>query len=388
MICTQLKNLNMVFSALPHTSPYTEARDVQIEDFQYQGAATVPNPTTQSSDRDSAILHHPEAQKFLTFNPVSAGTSPCCAAVRLEAKQKNEQFLAAAQAVPLASCSLRNELHAELREIPGGFFEMGARKATYAGDFDAPRRKVHVSPFLISPVTVTNAKFARFIAATGYRTVAETEGWSFVFHMLLDDPSAHPEHPPGIHWWRCVKNASWQNPEGQGSNWRDRAHHPVTHVAWFDALAYTRWAGLRLPLESEWERAARGRLKNMKFPWGNTLVPKSGHAMNVWQGTFPYLNTVEDGYLGTAPVDEYQPNDFGLYNMTGNVWEWVEDSYCARPGTDHDFVGPPESLPRVQRGGSFLCHASYCSRYHVHSRTRNAPDSSTSNTGFRVATDI
>ena len=300
-------------------------------------------------------------------------------------------LVAAARDVSRAGPDVVSELRARLRPIPGGIFEMGARRSTFPDDLDSPRRKVRVSPFLISPTAVTNAEYARFAAETGYRSVAEREGWSYVFHLLLADPSRHPVHPPGLTWWRQVEGAHWAAPEGPGSDWRDRSDHPVTHVAWFDALAYATWAGLRLPREAEWERAARGGLARRKFPWGDRLVPDDGFAMNTWQGDFPHENTAEDGFVGTAPVTAFRPNGYGLHNMTGNVWEWVQDYFGPRPRPgklpETDPAGPAEGHARVQRGGSFLCHVSYCDRYHVHSRTRNDPDSSTSNSGFRVAAD-
>lgn len=322
----------------------------------------------------------------MTDDPTPTG---CCAGARGETTR--HPYEDRARAVPPADKAASDALRARLTEIPGGNFEMGARKSTYADDLDSPVRKVKLDPFLISPTTVSNSEYARFAEATGYQTVAEVEGWSVVFHLLLPDPALHPDHPPGLPWWRRVDGAHWAAPEGPGSDWRDRADHPVTHVAWFDALAYCTWAGLRLPTEAEWERAARGGLSRKKFPWGNRLEP-DGHAMNIWQGDFPHRNTAEDGFLGTAPVDAYEPNGYGLYNTTGNVWEWVVDRYGPRPAPgrlpERNPTGPAEGWPRIQRGGSFLCHASYCERYHVHSRTRNEPDSSTSNAGFRVATSL
>lgn len=298
----------------------------------------------------------------------------------------------AALSVPKADAETQARLRAELVQIPGGIFEMGARKSTYPADQDSPRAKVKLSPFLIAPHAVSNARFAAFVQATGYVSVAEREGWSFVFHLFLDDPANWPVSPPGLPWWRKVEGACWAAPRGPGSDWSEISDHPAVHITWSDALAYCTWAGLRLPREAEWERAARGGLARMKFPWGNALTPGGVHRMNIWQGAFPGSNSAEDGYAGTAPVDAYAPNGYGLYNMTGNVWEWVADYFgpLPRPAKTPvlDPSGPASGDWRVQRGGSHLCHASYCDRYHVHSRSSNDPDSSTGNAGFRVASDI
>ena len=315
----------------------------------------------------------------------ATGAKGCC--IPSATELSDHDWMADAKAVAPAPADIQAELRAKLLEIPGGFFEMGTRKGTYPADLDSPRVKVKVSPFLISATTVTNAEFARFVAASGYRTVAEVWGWTFVFHLMLDDATRWPETPPGLPWWRKVDGACWSAPTGPGTTWQDKPDHPAVHIAWYDALAYCQWAGLRLPTEAEWERAARGGLERKKFPWGNAMTPNGEFAMNTWQGDFPNYNTAEDGYLGTAPVTAFSPNGFGLYNCTGNVWEWVQDWFgSTRPnGPARDPQGPESGRARVQRGGSYLCHASYCDRYHVHSRTQNDPDTSIGNCGFRVA---
>ncbi len=288
-----------------------------------------------------------------------------------------------------ASDDLAARVAALLVPLKGGFFDMGAAQGRYPDDRDSPPRRVFVSPFALGRTPVTARLFADFVAESGYRTTAETEGWSFVFHLLLADPAGYPEHPVRTPWWRAVGGASWAAPEGPGSRWQDRPDHPAVHLSWFDAQAMAGFTGTRLPTEAEWEYAARGGLKGRKFPWGNDLVPASGHRHNVWQGDFPHYNSGEDGFVGTCPADHYAPNGFGLYTMTGNVWEWTATNFGPLPGggalPPRDPQGPAEGPGKVIRGGSHLCHDSYCERYQVHSRTHNTPDSSTGHMGMRLA---
>ncbi len=258
----------------------------------------------------------------------------------------------------------------------------------YAGDGETPDHPVTVDPFAIASRAVTNAEFRAFVAASGHRTEAEAFGWSFVFAGFLPDRIPDTRSVPAAPWWRQVHGATWNHPEGPGSDLDGRADHPVIHVSWNDAIAYCAWTGTRLPTEAEWEFAARGGSEAGHFWWGNDLNPGGKHRMNVWQGKFPDRNTRADGHMGTAPVDAYGPNGFGLYNVTGNVWEWCADwfgadYYAASP--EHNPPGPDSGTHRVMRGGSYLCHKSYCNRYRVDSRSANTPDSSTGNLGFRVA---
>jgi formylglycine-generating enzyme required for sulfatase activity len=266
---------------------------------------------------------------------------------------------------------------------------MGTEDADgFPGDGEGPVREVHLSPFAIDATTVTNAAFARFVADTHYRTDAETFGWSFVFYKLLSDEvlATRPQLVVEAPWWCALPGARWNHPEGPESDLSGRMDHPVVHVSWNDAVAYCRWAGKRLPTEAQWEYAARGGLGQKRFPWGDELRPDDEHRCNIWQGRFPDENTLEDGYLGTAPARSFQPNGFGVYNMAGHVWEWCADWFSADfhlTGPRTDPAGPPAGTARVMRGGSFLCHHSYCNRYRVAARYQNTPDSSTSNTGFR-----
>lgn len=257
--------------------------------------------------------------------------------------------------------------------IPGGTFLMGS-DAGYPADREGPVREARVDPFYLDPHAVSNARFAAFAKATGYQTDAERYGWSFVFQAFLRPEVVRAAAAvSAAPWWVRVDGASWRSPEGPGSSVAARQNHPVVHVSWADANAYCEWAGRRLATEVEWERAARGGLDQKTYPWGDELTPRGRHRCNIWQGRFPDLNTGEDGFLGTAPVSAFGPNAYGLYNMSGNVWEW-----CADPFSDGS---------RVIRGGSYLCHASYCHRYRVAARTGNTPDSSTGHMGFRCARD-
>jgi formylglycine-generating enzyme required for sulfatase activity len=237
---------------------------------------------------------------------------------------------------------------------------------------------------------VTNAQFADFVAATGYVTDAERWGWAFVFGGLLPDDFPPTRAVASAPWWRQVHGADWAHPEGPQSDTRGREDHPVVQVSWNDAVAYCGWAGLRLPTEAEWEYAARGGLAGHHFPWGDELEPNGEHRMNVFQGTFPGDNRGDDGYLGTAPVAAFPPNGFGLHNVTGNVWEWCADWFAADAYRHHGAAnptGPASGTRRVMRGGSYLCHASYCHRYRVDARSANEPDAGTGNLGFRPAAD-
>jgi len=317
--------------------------------------------------------------------------SGCCAPASKRTEADLDQAgQRVSQIAPMANGASEVASNERMISLPGGEFLMGT---DYAGGFpqdgEGPVRRVAVSPFQIDAFPVTNEDFAAFVDATGYRTEAEVFGWSFVFwshipegrrdELIEDTVAAAP-------WWCKVPGAFWRQPEGPGSGIKDRLRHPVVHVSWNDAQAYAAWASKSLPTEAQWEYAARGGLEQKLYPWGDELTPGGQHRCNVWQGKFPVEDTAEDGYAGSCPVDAFPANDFGLYSITGNVWEWCGDWFHASFSSDRVLqnpAGPASGEGKVMKGGSFLCHASYCNRYRVAARTSNTPDSSASNIGFR-----
>lgn len=275
--------------------------------------------------------------------------------------------------------------------IDGGTTLVGTDHPVLAIDGEGPARTVRIRPFGMDRHAVTNRRFAAFVADTGYVTEAERFGWSFVFRAFLPPDlvrtlPAAPEAP----WWVRVEGAYWSQPEGEGSHVEERGNHPVVHISWSDARAYAHWAGGRLPAEAEWEHAARGR-GGGTYPWGDRAPDdEQFFPCNIWQGRFPETNLALDGHAGTAPVDAFEPNDFGLYNMVGNTWEWCEDAFRVRSLTRAARVrneAARQQGQRLMKGGSYLCHASYCHRYRIAARLGCPPDSATGHLGFRLAYD-
>lgn len=272
--------------------------------------------------------------------------------------------------------------------IPGGRSHVGRDRPQIPQDGEGPRRSVRLRPFRIETVPVTNARYAAFVAETGYLTLAERLGWGPVFRPLLADPP--PPSATSTPWWAGCAGAAWFQPEGPGSDLSDRADHPAVHLAWEDARAFATWAGGRLPSEAEWERAARGTLDDPIFVWGDTPPDPEAPPCNIFIGRFPYGST-RKGRQSTTPVGSYAANGLGLHDMAGNVWEWTEDSFrirsLSRAAKALNAQAQAEDQ-KVMKGGSFLCHDSYCDRYRIAARSGVAADSGASNTGFRLVYDV
>ncbi len=309
--------------------------------------------------------------------------------------------------------------------VPGGEFTMGWDGPEGRYD-ERPAHRVEVDGFWIDETEVTNAQFRKFVEATGYVTTAE---------QLVDWEELKKQLPPGTpkpsdedlapgslvftppahavdlrnytQWWTWTTGANWRHPEGPGSSIEGKDNYPVVHVSWDDAVAYANWAGKRLPTEAEWEHAARFGHDEERFLWGDALMPDGAHMANIWQGEFPHRNLVEDGFAGASPVKSFPPSELGLYDMAGNVWEWTADQFrpdtystrvaelepgmcCSNPQGPTSSVDPRNPYARdsrVQKGGSFLCHASYCESYRPSAKMAAPPDSGLMHLGFRCASD-
>lgn len=321
----------------------------------------------------------------------------------------------------LTSCKDSTNQNQKQKATPVGMVFIPAGTLSMGGDNDQadtneyPKHEVKIQSFYMDESEVTNAEFTKFVEATNYKTIAERElDWEEIKKQLPPDtPRPHDSimlpgalvFTPTVEavslnnpqaWWRWTIGANWRHPNGPISNIGDKMNHPVVQIAWEDANAYCKWADKRLPTEAEWEWAARGGKENMVYPWGNESVEKGNPKANFYQGLFPYKNTVKDGYEASAPVKSYKPNGYGLYDMSGNVWEWCADwfdteYYKNKASRISTASGPDESnnpsqpyqKERVIRGGSFLCNDSYCSGYRNARRMGSTADTGLNHTGFR-----
>lgn len=293
----------------------------------------------------------------------------------------------ASTARPAATASGKGD---HIAWFPAALATVGTDRPVIAADGEGPARRVRLKGFGLDRCAVTNARFADFVAETGHVTDAERFGWSFVFQLFVAEGTLAAS-PVGLPWWKRVEGAFWRQPEGSGTTFAGREDHPVVHVSWNDAAAFAAWAGGRLPSETEWEHAARGGLSDdARFPWGDTEPDDETIHCNIWQGRFPDHNTLADGFAGTAPVATFPANGAGLHNMCGNVWEWCQDPFRVRSISKEANARNRQSQAageRLMKGGSYLCHASYCFRYRIAARTGHSADTSTGHVGFRVAYD-
>lgn len=312
----------------------------------------------------------------------------CCTPQR---PKDNTTYSSATEWLPGAAETKAHPLPEQLSiraiEATKGF--IGTNNPIFEVDEEAPFRAVKLKPFWIDITAVTNARFAQFVHQTGYKTEAEILGNSFVFAAFLTDQTDTGNAVSAAPWWRLTDGACWHRPAGDNPDITALPDHPVVHISWHDATAFARWAGGRLPTEAEWEHAARGGLDDVRYPWGDTPPNDTDFLpCNIWQGQFPQIDTGKDGFIGTAPAHSFQPNGYGLYNMVGNVWEWTAQSFKLRSlkRSLHQTHAGKQGF-KICKGGSYLCHESYCHRYRISARTANSPDSSTGHTGFRLVYD-
>ena len=304
---------------------------------------------------------------------------PCCAPVRNDTTPSPAETFAAENGTSAP----------DIVTIPGGPSWIGTDQPELKIDGEAPFRKSKVRPFKMDATTVTQERFTAFVDATGYVTEAERLGDSFVFKGLLSGANLNAPSVRGTPWWLVVKRANWRATFGPGSEADANPQHPVVHVSWNDANAFASWAGGRLPSEAEWEHAARGGQGDVRFPWGNDEPNDIDHfPCNIWQGRFPDQNLGRDGYIGTAPARSFAPNSYGLYNMVGNIWEWTAQPFKMKSlKKNAKRVHGGKIGFKTIKGGSFLCHPSYCYRYRIAARSATSPDSAMSHQVFRLVYD-
>ena len=351
-----------------------------------------------------SIQKIPIEKKIIGGIAVLVAMGAFMAASRIDVRSKNPE----ASPVEHTTAPSKADAPPGMVWIPGGTFIMGAFEPGY--NEEGPPHEVTVDGFWMDEHEVTNAQFARFVEETGYVTTAERQ----------PEPEDFPGVPPEelkvgsvcfrrpdrevtdksnfLQWWEYKENANWRQPAGPGSSIKGKEDLPVLHVSWFDATEYAKWSGGRLPTEAAWECAARGKMKSKRYVWGDHKLIDGKWPANTWQGDFPNVNNGDDGFQGLAPVKSFEPNPFGLYDMSGNVWEWCSDWYRPdyylkspekNPKGPKDSYDPsePNIAKRVMKGGSYLCCDSYCTRYRPSARDKNSPDTSTNHVGFRCVRD-
>ena len=319
----------------------------------------------------------------IIFGILNETSSDCgCSKTSREERVKNDERIENTDYAKKTSVLNHAKDFDKMSLIPGGKYFVGTNEVVFESDGEGPQREVEVEKFYLDKYEVSNGDFKEFAEKSGYKTEAEIFGDSFIFKILINQETQKEYEDFRVlqaPWWYKVKDVSWKQPEGpEGQNIEERLNHPVVHVSWNDAFAFCKWKNKRLPSENEWEAACSGGRKGKLFPWGNKLMPKDQHWMNIWQGEFPDTNTAEDGYISTCPVDKYRQNDFDLYNIIGNAWEWTSDLWIESQSNK-------ENPDRVKKGGSYLCHKSYCYRYRCAARSQNSQDSSAGNLSFRCA---
>ncbi|AKQ46173.1 sulfatase-modifying factor protein [Rufibacter radiotolerans] len=324
-----------------------------------------------------------------------------------KAEEEKTQAATSTAAVAPENLVSTDTIPSKMVYIPGGIFKMGSGEQNFPDS--QPIHEVEVNGFWMDEHEVTNAEFAQFVAATGYKTVAERTPNAADFPGVPEEylvagsgvftPTATAVPLDNVlQWWKYVPGASWKNPKGPSSSLDGQQNKPVVHVSYVDAAAYAKWAGKRLPTEAEWEFAAQGGKGRRNYYWGDELTPDGKWMANIYQGNFPDKNTGADGFIGAAPVKSFPANGYGLYDMDGNVWEWCNDFYRPdyyaqspkkNPQGPTDSFDPeePSVVKRVQRGGSFLCSDQYCIRYKPGSRGKGEVSSASDNLGFRCVKD-
>lgn len=291
---------------------------------------------------------------------------------------------------PIAPLNFKSTTNNNIIWLTGGRTTVGTNKPFLKADGEGPARRKNLAPYGLAKYAISNKQFAKFVKSTDYQTDAERLGDSFVFRGFLT-PADWQNYPAIVEtpWWLLVQGANWRHPFGPRSGLKDRGNHPVVHVTLNDARAYAKWSGGRLPTEAEWENAANAG-EARTFPWGQDPPTSTNPRCKIWHGSFPDAHVESDGPLGTVTVQSYQPNNYGFHCLVGNVWEWTADRFKVRSSSlnvRRRNLASRNAEEYVIKGGSHLCHESYCFRYRTAARIGHPADTSTTHIGFRLAFD-